>query len=228
MRKKFNWVWERLADSWLPLALVVVYLLSIFLLKDIFPASGEIISGFSRLFDKYGYELIFFGAFLEAALIIDLFVPGVSVIILGAYFASIGVISYPIFLVISIAGFTLGYFLDYLIGFYGWSDILRRFGFSKELDMAKSRVQQLGGKSFFLGYIHPDTASVFALAAGTVRMPIKYFLFYNFLAGSLWLIFWTGLVFVIGQRVEDILNNHFLHVVLAIVLVGLLYRIFKK
>lgn len=183
---------------------------------------------FTRIFAKFGYQIIFIGAFLEAALLIDFLVPGGSVVLAGAYFASQGVLSYPVFLLVSAAGFILGFLLDYLIGFYGWSDILRRFGLGEQLDKIEEKIHRLGGKAFFVGYIHPDLASLFAVAAGIIKMPIRYFILYNFLAGFLWLLIWTGAVYIFGTQFSELFEDHRFLGVLLIPLIVVVFTILKK
>ncbi len=199
---------DLLVSTWLPSTLLLVYVAFTLFLRDVLPSTDEIVHGFTHLFSKFGYEIIFVGAFLEAALIIDFFVPGSSIVLVGAYFASTGLLSYPIFFVVSLAGFTLGYSMDYLLGYYGWSDILTKFGMKGQLDKARARLKRMGGKSFFIGYFHPDLASFFAMAAGVVKMDIKEFLVYNFLAGSVWLLFWTGLVYLFGESIGEAISQN--------------------
>lgn len=219
--KKF-FILEQAASLWLPILLVVVYLVASFLLKDILPSTSEIVSGLGRYFAKYGYQIVFVGAFLEGALLIDFLVPGASVVLAGAYFSSLGVLSYPVFLMVSFIGFSSGFFLDYLVGFYGWSDILTKLGLGSQVRKAQEKIKKIGGKAFFLGYIHPDLATIFAVAAGIAKLDIKQFLVYNFLAGAFWLIFWTGLVYIFGPEVQKIFEDHTLLVILFVpVLLGI-------
>lgn len=217
-----------LSTVWLPLTLVCIYLVVVLLLKDIFPSSEEIMSSFANLFQKYGYEIVFFGALLEAALLIDFLVPGASVVLAGAYFASLGVLSYPIFLIVSSIGFFLGFLADYLIGFYGWSDILTKLGLGSQIQATKKEVEKWGGKSFFIGYIHPDSASFFALASGIIKMNLKTFVTYNFLAGTLWLLFWTGLVYIFGPQIEKLFASHLILILLSVPAIAVLYKILKR
>lgn len=220
--------WSALSSIWLPALLVAVYLVFTLLLKDILPGPDEILQRFETLFGRYGYEIIFFGAFLEAALIIDLFVPGSSVVLAGAYFASRGIISYPIFLAVSAAGFFLGFLLDYLIGYYGWSDILRKLGLGRQLQAAERKVERHQGRALFIGYFHPDSASLFAVAAGIIKMKFKTFVLYSWLAGSLWLIFWTGLVFILGSQLERIFDNQLLIIGFILTLMLVMFAIFRR
>ncbi len=211
----------------LPIILILVYLVLLFIFKDLLPSGEEVIANFSKLFAKYGYEIVFFGAFLEAALVVDLFVPGASVVLAGAYFASTDLISYPIFLAVAATGFFLGFLLDYLIGYYGWSDILRKLGLGTKLDSVDKKVQKYGGKSFFLGYFHPDMATLFAVSAGIMRMNFKEFIIYNFLAGSVWLIIWTGAVYLLGLEVQQLFENPTVFLILLVPVLFVVYRIVK-
>ncbi len=226
MKVKFNW--SILTSIWLPLTLLGVYLIMAYLLKDALPSSEEILHSFTKLFAKYGYEIIFVGAFLEAALIIDLFVPGTSVVLAGAYFSSIGVMSYPIFLIVAATGFFLGYLLDYLVGYLGFSDILAKFGLASQLNKIHNQVETMGGKAFFIGYFHPDAATLFAVAAGIVKMPLKEFALYNLLAGSLWLIFWTGLVYFFGSQFQQLFDNDLVWLLLLIPIIFIIISLVRK
>lgn len=221
---------KRVSSLWLPVLLITIYLVLVYLLKDVLPSPDEIVNNFAKLFAKYGYEIVFFGAFLEAALMIGLLVPGSSVVLIGAYFASTGLLSYPVFLLVSAMGFFLGFFLDYLIGFYGWSAILDRFGWGNRLNNVRSRVERLGGKSFFLGYAHPASASIFALTSGIIKMEIGHFTLYSLLAGSVWLVFWTGLVYVLGTATQAFFENsaiYIIFVLLTLIFIASMFN-FKK
>lgn len=212
----------------LPTAIIIIYLVAIFFLRDLLPSSHEIMTGFERLFAKYGYELVFIGAFLEAALLINFLVPGASVVLVGAYFASQGVISYPVFLLVAIAGFFCGFLVDYLIGYYGWADILGKMGMGKYVEMAKKKLLSAGGKSFFLGYFHPDVATIFAIAAGITKMDLREFIFYSFAAGTVWLLFWTGLVYIFGDQIRSIFENRIWMLLILVLFVPAIISSFKK
>ncbi len=214
--------------SWLPVVLVIAYIIIAFFLKDLLPSGEEILTNFSRLFAKYGYELVFIGALLEAALLVNFLVPGASVVLVGAFFASQGVMSYPIFLAVAITGFLAGFLIDYWIGFYGWSDILVRMGMGRYVEMAKRKLLSAGGKSFFFGYVHPDIATIFAIAAGITKMDIREFILYSFLAGSMWLIFWTGLVYIFGDQIRFFFEQKLWLLVGIIIFLPALIGMFRK
>lgn len=211
---------RRLANFWLPITLVIVYTLTVFLLRDVLPSADDITSNFTQFFAKYGYEIVFVGAFLEGALIIDLLIPGGSVVLAGAYFSSIGLLSYPVFLLVSVAGFSLGFFLDYLVGYYGWSDVLKRIGLGRQLDKAKEKVKRWEGRSFLLGYIHPDSATLVAVSAGMIKMDIKRFTVYNILATFIWVSVWTGLVYLFGPVIASFFEGSFAYIIVIMLIIS--------
>lgn len=212
---------DQLPSLWLPLALIIVYILVSLLIRNVLPSLEEILDGFTNLFAKYGYEIVFIGAFLEAALLVDLFIPGGSIVLVGAYFSSTGLLSYPLFLAVTTLGFFLGFTLDFLLGYFGWSDILEKFGLGKQLEQARVRIKKWEGKAFLLGYIHPDSASLIAAAAGTIRMDIRRFTIYNLFASLVWLLIWTGLVYLFGQTIVRLFEGQIAYLGIIIVLVFL-------
>lgn len=200
-----------------PLTVLIIYIAILVILRGTLPPANEIISHLESLYSRFGYEIIFLGAFLEGALIIDLFVPGSSIVLFGAIFSRTGQIQFPFYLISAIAGFTLGFFMDYLLGYYGWSDIFNKLGLGNELERAKKKVTEFGGKAFLIGYFHPDVATVFATAAGIIRLPVKEFFLYNFLAGFFWLFFWSTLAYFIGDELITALRQYSLEVLIILV-----------
>ncbi len=211
---------DRLPSLWLPITLIVVYILVAYLTRDILPSSEEIATNFARLFARYGYEIVLVGAFLEGALIIDMFVPGGSIVLVGAYFSSIGVISYPIFLLSSVTGFAAGFFLDFLVGYYGWSDVLDRVGLGKQLSLAREKVKKHEGKAFILGYIHPDSSTIVAAAAGAIKMDIGRFALYNVLATFIWVSVWTGLVYLFGPVIQKAFEGKIAYIAVILLVIA--------
>jgi membrane-associated protein len=207
-----------------PIILLIIYIAILTIVKGSLPPADQIIANLESLYSKYGYEIIFIGAFLEGALIIDLFVPGSSIVLFGAVFASTGAIQFPLYLLSAFCGFTLGFFVDYLLGYYGWSGVLVSLGLGKELEKAKTKMRQMGGRAFFLGYFHPDVASLFATAAGIIKLDLKEFFLYNFLAGSVWLLLWSSLAYFVGEAFIETLRKSFLVSVVVVVLVWLIVK----
>lgn len=208
-----------------PLCLLAIYITLLTLLKGSIPPAEEIINHLEGLYGRFGYEIIFLGAFLEGALIVDLFIPGASIVLFGAIFSRTGQIEFPLYLLSAFLGFTLGFLFDYLLGYLGFSSIFNKLGLKLEIDRAKAKLKKIGGKAFLLGYFHPDIATVFVTAAGIIRLPLKEFMIYNAIAGFLWLTFWSSIAYFTGEGLIALLRQFFLAVVIAGVLVWLLFRV---
>ena len=81
-----------------PLIFLGLYIVILVFLYGALPSPDEIVDHLQNLYGRFGYEIIFLGALLEGALLIDLFVPGASIVIFGAVFARTGVIEFPLYL----------------------------------------------------------------------------------------------------------------------------------
>ena len=70
--------------------LLFLYALFLIILRQILPPQDELVIHLSGLYSRFGYEMIFIGAFLESLVLINFLVPGVVAIGLGAVFARVG------------------------------------------------------------------------------------------------------------------------------------------
>lgn len=217
-----------LSGLWFPLIIIVVYLISGMLARNLLPSGDQIYTNFANIFAKYGYMIVLIGSILEAALIIDFFIPGGSIIIAGAFFSGQDVLDYPLFLLVCLVGTTIGFIIDYVVGYFGWSGILRKFGLGDHLKNAQSRIDKFGPKAFFLGYVHPDVGSFYAVAAGVLELPIKKFLLYSLPNIFFWLLFWTLPIFIFGSVVKDFLSKYILLITVIIIGIAVIPGIVAK
>ena len=208
-----------------PLIFLGLYIVILVFLYGALPSPDEIVDHLQNLYGRFGYEIIFLGALLEGALLIDLFVPGASIVIFGAVFARTGVIEFPLYLLSAFLGFTTGFFIDYLLGYFGFSNLFKKLGMGQELERAKEKLKKMGGKAFLLGYFHPDVATLFVTAAGIIRLPLREFFIYNFLAGSFWLIFWSTIAYFFGEALIDLIRRFFIAVLIGSSAIWLVIRV---
>lgn len=211
-----------------PLVFLSLYVAILVFLYGALPSPNEIVDHLEDLYGRYGYEIIFLGAFLEGALVIDLFVPGASIVIFGAIFSRTGIIEFPLYLVSAFLGFTLGFFVDYLLGYFGLSGLFKKLGMGAELERAKDKLRKVGGRAFLLGYFHPDVATLFVTAAGIIRLPLKEFFIYNFIAGSFWLIFWSSIAYFAGEGLIELIRKFFVATLIITVVIWAIIRIILK
>jgi membrane protein DedA with SNARE-associated domain len=204
------------------------YIAILVFLYGALPSADEIIGHLEDLYGRFGYEIIFLGAFLEGALLIDLFVPGISIVLFGAVFSKTGIIDFPMYLITAFLGFSLGFLVDYLIGYFGLSGIMTKLGMGQELEKAKGKLRKVGGRAFLLGYFHPDVATLFVTAAGAIKLPLKEFFVYNFIAGFFWLTFWSGIAYFAGEGLIELIRGYFLATLIASVIIWVVVRAILK
>lgn len=163
----------------LPLFILALFLAFSFIYQALgLPASNELVKISESYFRRYGYLVVFIGAFLEATPVINFYLPGSAVIILAVAFSRHGTLN--VFAVVAVAtlGFLTAYLLDYLAGIYGWYRILLRFGLSTSLEKTRQRVLEHGSdKWLWLSYVHPNFGAVTATAYGTLHIPFVRFFF---------------------------------------------------
>jgi len=183
--------------------------LPIILLSAIFiflpqPSSEVIMTALMDLYLKYGYLIIFLGAFIESILLINLYIPGSTAVLLGAILASKGELSLALVIFAGATGALLAYTADYYMGKYGWYKLLVRFGLSNYLDKAKKKMDGKNKKKLiFVGCIHPNYAAILSTAAGILSLNIREFFIYFILAQFFWSTFWGVLFYNFGYNVLD-------------------------
>lgn len=206
-----------------PLILITFYILVLFLFKGSPLTPQEIISHFATIYDRYGYELIFTGAFLEGLIIVNFFVPGVTIVVLGAIFARTGQVDLTLGILAASLGFLAGFTIDYLLGYFGFAEIINRLGYGSGLRKARTTLESKGRwRSFALGFIHPDIGSFVALAAGTLKMNFFHFFWLCGLSTVTWMSIWGLLVYAFGRVFLTILTKYTVVLLIIVLSVWLL------
>lgn len=211
-----------------PLLLVSLYFSVIFVIRQQFPDSEAFIESIKDFYGTYGYPLVFFGALFEATFLIGLYLPGATVVLLGAALSRTGVLEFPLVFILGTFGLCTGYSINYFLGRYGWYHILGQVGLKKGVELAKDRLTKHGDKAIFLGFIHPSSASLLSTAAGITRMPLKRFLSLSFTVQLFWSGFWGGLAYHFGFPLVEFLLKYFIFVLLGVGAVWIISKLLKR
>lgn len=149
------------------------------------PTPEELAAIAQGLFDAYGFSFLFVSSFVEGALLIGGYFPGVFVIFLGVILAASW---YDVAYVIAVvtAGLTLAHACNYVLGRYGWYRLLVRFGLKMAVENARVRLIRHGPLAIFSSYWLPSFAALTDTAAGILRIPFPKFLSYSLRAGIVW------------------------------------------
>ena len=152
------------------------------------------------------YWIALLAALVETVLVIGLFLPGSSMLLLlGALAASPGGPSFLGILAFAVAGATLGDNINYSLGRrYGrrWTQqglwLLRREHFEK----AQAFFARHGGKSVFLSRFVPSLKEVAPFVAGTAGMGHGWFFVWNLLGALGWGLQWVGAGYVFARSLS--------------------------
>lgn len=214
-------------DLVLPIILVLTYLVFIVIARGVIPQAEEILAAFASLYQRYGYEIIFISAILEALVIVNLFVPGMTAIGIGALFARTGQIDLTLVVVAGSLGAISGYVIDYWLGSYGFGDIFQKLGYGKLLSQARDKLLKFKTRGLILSFIYPNVGAVLSLTAGAVGLKFVKF----FTIASLSTFFWASvgafLVYIIGDVFITILIKYSFLIILVLLAGIVLTRVWR-
>ncbi len=216
------------SDLFLPILLLVVYVLFLIVARGVIPTGDELVATFSDLYSKYGYEIIGLASFLEALILVNFFIPGQVAMALGVIFSRTGETSLPLVVIVVVTGSFCGYVLDYILGYFGFSDILKKLGYGEFLKEAKVKLRKFGNRSLVLGFIHSNVAAFLSLIAGTIRMNFIVFVGIAFISTLFWASVWSILVYTFGDIFLIIIKRYTFLIVLIVLSGFLLTRIWKN
>ena len=184
-----------------PAAIIAIYLL-LALFEHVFHfSSRDMFLGFlMRQFDRHGYWLVFLAALIEGFFIIGNWFPGGVVIFLGVISAGQDIKRVVIVVSLVCIAFFISYYLNYLVGKYGWYKVFVTLKLKESLDRARKRLEKHAFNAIILSYWEPNIASVTATAAGILFLPLRKFLPYSLFAIVMWNTAWGVLVHMLGER----------------------------
>ncbi len=149
------------------------------------------------------YWIAFLAALVETVLVVGLFLPGSTLLLLlGALSAGSGGPSFLWLFIFAVAGATLGDNVNYTLGRrYGrrWTEnglwLLRR----EHIEKAHEFFSKHGGKSVFFARFIPSLKEVAPFVAGTVGMSRGWFFIWNLLGALGWGLQWVGAGYVFAR-----------------------------
>jgi membrane protein DedA with SNARE-associated domain len=183
-----------------PLSIVAIYLLLALFEHSFHFSSRDMFLGFlMKQFDRHGYWLVFVAALIEGFFIIGNWFPGGVVIFLGVISAGQDIKRVVIIVSLVCIAFFISYYLNYLVGKYGWYKLFVGLKLKESLDRARKRLEKHSFNAIILSYWEPNIASVTATAAGILFLPLKKFLPYSLFAIVMWNTAWGVLVHTLGE-----------------------------
>lgn len=215
-------------DLILPLLLLLVYIIFFLIVRGTIPTAEELITSFSKFYERYGYQIIFIAAFLEASVLINIFVPGSVAMAMGAIFSRTGQVELTLVIITASVGALIGYMLDFVLGYFGFSDILERLGYKKLIAPLQTQLLKLGTKGLILGLINPTIGSYLSLAAGTARTSYGLFLLIATVSTFVWMSLWGLLFYLLGGILLQVFIKFSFLLLLLVISIMFLGKLWSK
>jgi len=152
-----------------------------------------------------GYWAAFLAALLETALVVGLFLPGSTLLLMLGALAAGSYLDFGDLLLFAIAGAVVGDNFNYWLGErYGnkWTRDGIWFLTPGHFEQAHRFFDRHGARSVFLGRFIPSVKEIAPFVAGTVGMRYRTFLFWNFLGAIGWGAQWVGGGYLFGQSLK--------------------------
>ncbi|MBI2011223.1 DedA family protein [Candidatus Daviesbacteria bacterium] len=186
-------------DLILPLLLLTIYIVFLIIARGYFPTASEVVKSFGHLYESFGYQIIFTSALLEASVLVNFFVPGTLGMAMGAIFARTGQVDLTLSILSASSGVVLGYSLDYILGYYGFGEVVKKLGYKNFLQTSEDQLNKLGYRGLILGFINPTIASFLSLAAGTAGMKFYNFFTLSLISTLFWMSIWGVIFYIFGE-----------------------------
>ena len=181
----------------------------------------DVLLGIARsYFERYGLITVFIGAFVEGLLLIGWYFPGAIVILAALLLAGHNPWAAAQVLMATIAGLSVAYLVNFLLGKYGWYRLLIAFGLREGLERAKARLTKYGLSAIFTTYWQMNLASLTSTAAGILHFPAAKFVLISVVACVAWITFWGSMIFFLGQAATALVSLRVIIAVIAAWIVG--------
>ncbi|MBC1371987.1 DedA family protein [Listeria booriae] len=183
-------------------------------------------------FGIWTYVIIFLIVFIETGLVIFPFLPGDSLLFAAGALAVLPGSDLNIFILLivlwvaAVIGDTVNYHIGKKIGTSIPQDSwLGKVINQEKMDKAEAFFNKHGGKTIFIARFMPFIRTFAPFVAGASRMNYRYFLNYNILGATVWVLLCTLAGYFFGNI--PIVKENFSLVVLGIIFVSILPMIFS-
>ena len=174
-------------------------------ISDIFQNFLLSLEQFIQKHVEYAYWIAFAAAIVEGTILLGL-LPGTTYIITMGWFLARGDLDITILLPIVITGAIIGDLIGYGLGHFFSAYMKRTYGEDNNYKMSANFIEKHGGKSVLIARFISGVKEFVPFIAGILKMPLKKFMFWNFLGAIGWSVVWISIGYVGGTYVENIQN----------------------
>ncbi|MEO8856322.1 MAG: VTT domain-containing protein [Burkholderiaceae bacterium] len=148
------------------------------------------LEAFVQNYGAWVYGLLFLIIFIETGVVVMPFLPGDSLLFVVGAMCGVGLMNYPLALVLLTVAAVLGNQSNYSIGHYFGPRVFQwensRFFNKRAFDQAHAFYERYGGVTIVLARFMPFLRTFAPFVAGVARMTRAKFTFYDITGGALW------------------------------------------
>jgi membrane-associated protein len=174
--------------------------------------------------ENYGswvYALLFLIIFVETGLVVMPFLPGDSLLFVVGALAGLGLMSYPLAMLLMTAAAVAGNQTNYAIGraigpkVFQWEQ--SRWFNKRAFDKAHAFYERYGGVTIVLARFMPFLRTFAPFVAGVAQMTRSKFTFYDVTGGTLWVVSLVTLGYLFGNL--PWVQQHLSHIIWAMIII---------
>jgi membrane protein DedA with SNARE-associated domain len=180
----------------------------------------------------FGYLIVFLGAYFENTILLGLILPGGSLVLLGAIYASEGTLWLPLVILFGWLGMFLGNSSDFWLGRLGVLRLIEKTRLKAKLAphmlTAEKFLERRGGMAIFTSHFIGHLRSFVAITAGATRFPFARFARYELAAALIWNIMYCLVGFFFAKSIstmEGLFRGVGIGLVIVIAVVYIGYKI---
>ncbi len=158
-------------------------------------------------FNLYGLPFVFLAALLEGIAVINIYIPGSAVIVLGVVFSYGDPSAAALVVGITTVAFIVTAQVNYALGYFGLHNFLRKLGGGALIDRAQTYWEKKGERTLPLAFIHPNVGGFVSIAAGNGRFPWRKFLARSTVYTLGWNILWGLGAYHFAHAVEETITQ---------------------
>jgi undecaprenyl-diphosphatase len=151
-----------------------------------------------RLFDEYGYYVVFIGVLVENSMFLGLLVPGAIILILAGLAAENGSINIWYVFGLAIVATIIGDTISYTIGRLGWGRFIERTGMGAAIEKVRGPMESHTAWIILSYHLAGYSRVVGPLAAGLFRIPFRRWAPLDYAGGTIWVLIYTGAGMILG------------------------------
>jgi membrane-associated protein len=176
---------------------------------------------FVTAYGAWVYALLFLIIFVETGLVVMPFLPGDSLLFVVGALAGVGLMNYPLVMVLLMIAAVAGNQTNYTIGHhfgkrvFAWEN--SKFFNKKAFDSAHAFYEKHGGITIVAARFMPFLRTFAPFVAGVAQMTRSKFSFYDVLGSVLW----VGSIVTVGYLFGNLpwVKQHLSHIIWAMILI---------